>query len=293
MSFAHLHVHTEYSILDGFSNIKNLVKRAAELEMPALAITDHGTMFGVVDFYHAAKDVGVKPIIGVEGYMAARGMKDRVPQFDKRSSHLLLLAENQIGYQNLLKITSAAQLEGFYYFPRIDHDFLAAHSEGLIATSGCMAAEIPRAINQGNLEDTKKKIDWYYDVFGPDNFFLELQEHDIPELLDINKALLELGQGGLGGNPGNLLHSRNDQQPWLQLGHLFVIQTIMQEYPHVDARSGLSQHISHVQGGQGKDGQDQQGGTHDQNGDTGGQLPSVEPREGLPDQIGDLVFLKH
>ncbi|MFL7812918.1 MAG: DNA polymerase III subunit alpha [Anaerolineales bacterium] len=193
MSFAHLHVHTEYSILDGFSNIKKLVKRAKEMDMPALAITDHGTMFGVVDFYHAAISEGVKPIIGVEGYLAARGMQDRDPQFDKRSSHLLLLAENQTGYQNLLKISSAAQLNGFYYFPRIDHDFLAAHSEGIIATSGCMAAEIPRALKQGRLEDARKKLDWYYEVFGPENFFLELQEHDIPELKDINRALVEMG----------------------------------------------------------------------------------------------------
>jgi len=161
--------------------------------MPALAITDHGTMFGVVDFYHAAKEVGINPIIGVEGYLAARGMKDRDPQFDKRSSHLLLLAENQTGYKNLLKIASAAQLEGFYYFPRIDHEFLAAHSQGIIATSGCMAAEIPRAINQGRHEDAQKKLDWYYEVFGKDNFFLELQQHEIPELENINKALVELG----------------------------------------------------------------------------------------------------
>jgi len=193
MSFAHLHVHTEYSILDGFSNIKALVKRAKELDMPALAITDHGTMYGVVDFYHAAKEVDIKPIIGVEGYLAARGMKDRDPQQDKRSSHLLLLAENQTGYKNLLKIATASQLDGFYYRPRIDHDFLAAHSEGLIATSGCMAAEIPRAINQGNLERAQKKLDWYYDVFGPDNFFLELQQHEIPELEKINKNLVEMG----------------------------------------------------------------------------------------------------
>lgn len=193
MSFAHLHVHTEYSILDGFSNINSLVKRAKELDMPALAITDHGTMFGVVDFYHAALEVGIKPIIGVEGYLAARGMNDREPQLDKRSSHLLLLAENQAGYKNLLKIASAAQLEGFYYFPRIDHEFLAAHSEGLIATSGCMAAEIPRAINQGQTEDARKKLDWYYEVFGRDNFYLELQQHDIPELENINRALIELG----------------------------------------------------------------------------------------------------
>ena len=188
MSFAHLHVHTEYSLLDGFSNIQKLVKRAAELEMPAIAITDHGTMFGVIDFYEAAKKQGIKPIIGIEAYMAARRMHDRDSRLDKKSSHLMLLAENQTGYQNLLKIASAAQLEGFYYYPRIDHEFLAAHAEGIIATSGCMAAEIPRAINQGNLDDARKKLDWYYDVFGPDNFFLELQEHNIPELLTINKG---------------------------------------------------------------------------------------------------------
>ena len=193
MSFAHLHVHTEYSILDGLSNINALVKRAKELEMPALAITDHGTMYGVVDFYYAAKEVDLKPIIGVESYLAARGMKDRDPQQDKRSSHLLLLAENQTGYKNLLKIATASQLDGFYYRPRIDHDFLAAHSEGLIATSGCMAGEIPRAINQENLEIARKKMDWYFDVFGPDNFFLELQEHEIPELEKINKTLVEMG----------------------------------------------------------------------------------------------------
>ena len=193
MSFAHLHVHTEYSILDGFSNIKDLVQRAKDLDMPAIAITDHGTMFGVVDFYHAAKEVGIKPIIGVEGYMAARGMSDRDPQFDKRSSHLLLLAENQAGYKNLLKIASASQMKGFYYFPRVDHEFLAAHSEGIIATSGCMAAEIPRAIKQGKLEDAKAKLDWYYEVFGRDNFFLELQSHEIPELEKINQALVEMG----------------------------------------------------------------------------------------------------
>ncbi len=193
MSFAHLHVHTEYSILDGFSNIKGLVQRAKDLDMPAIAITDHGNMFGAVDFYHAAKEVGVKPIIGFEGYMAARGMKDRIPQFDKRSSHLLLLAENQVGYKNLLKIASASQMEGFYYFPRVDHDFLAAHSEGIIATSGCMAGEIPRAINQGKMEDAKAKLDWYYEVFGPENFFLELQSHEIPELEKINRTLVEMG----------------------------------------------------------------------------------------------------
>ena len=124
MTFAHLHVHTEYSLLDGFSNIKKLVKRAHEMEMPALAITDHGTMFGVIEFYQAAKETGIKPVIGLEAYLAARSMREHDPKEDRKSSHLLLLAENETGYRNLLQIASAAQLEGFYYYPRIDKDFL-------------------------------------------------------------------------------------------------------------------------------------------------------------------------
>jgi len=192
MSFTHLHVHTEYSLLDGFSNIKKLVKRAKELEMPALAITDHGTMFGVIEFYNTALKEGIKPIIGIETYMAARKMTDKEGREDKKSSHLLLLAENETGYHNLLKIASAAQLEGFYYFPRIDKDFLATHAEGLIATTGCMAAEVPRLIEEGRIEDARKQLDWYYDVFGKQNFFMELQKHDISELDTLNKNLLEL-----------------------------------------------------------------------------------------------------
>src|SRR5512140_1806318 len=193
MSFAHLHVHTEYSMLDGFSNIKKLMKRVKELEMPAVAITDHGTMFGVIDFYKAAKSEGIKPIIGVETYLAARGMNDRDSKLDRSSYHLLLLAENETGYKNLLKISSAAQLEGFYYFPRIDHNFLAAHSEGLICTSGCMSAEIPRALLNDNPEEAVRRMNWYYDVFGPDRFFVELQQHDIKEITDLNRRLVEMG----------------------------------------------------------------------------------------------------
>ncbi|MGE5224337.1 MAG: DNA polymerase III subunit alpha, partial [Omnitrophica WOR_2 bacterium] len=194
MSFVHLHVHSEYSLLDGFSNIKKLVKRAKEMDMPALALTDHGTMFGVIDFYNAAMAEGIKPIIGVESYMAARSMQERDAKEDKKSSHLLLLAENETGYKNLLQIASKAQLEGFYYFPRIDHDFLAQHSEGLICTSGCMSAEIPRLIQQENLDAARRQLDWYYDVFGPNRFYLELQQHDIPELANINKMLVDLGR---------------------------------------------------------------------------------------------------
>ncbi|MBN2118023.1 MAG: DNA polymerase III subunit alpha [Anaerolineales bacterium] len=193
MSFAHLHVHTEYSMLDGFSNIRKLIKRVKELGMPAVAITDHGTMFGVMDFYKAATSEGIKPVIGVEAYMAARGMTDRDPKLDRSSYHLLLLAENETGYKNLLKISSAAQLEGFYYYPRIDHDFLAAHSEGIICTSGCMSAEIPRALLNDNPEEAVRRMNWYYDVFGPDRFFVELQQHNIKEITDLNRKLVELG----------------------------------------------------------------------------------------------------
>ena len=174
MSFVHLHVHSEYSLLDGFSNITKMVQRAKEMGMPALALTDHGTMFGVMEFYNATTKAGIKPIIGVEAYLAARGMTDRDPQLDKKSSHLLLLAKNETGYKNLLKIASAAQLDGFYYFPRVDHDFLAQHAEGLICTSGCMSAEIPRLIQRENLEAARQQLDWYYEVFGAENFYLEL-----------------------------------------------------------------------------------------------------------------------
>jgi DNA polymerase-3 subunit alpha len=194
MSFVHLHVHSEYSLLDGFSNIKKLVARASELGMPAIALTDHGTMFGAIDFYNAARAVNIKPIIGVEAYLAARGMTQREAQLDKKSSHLLLLAENDIGYRNLLHIASSAQLDGFYYYPRIDKELLARHAEGLICTSGCMAAEVPRLIAQGDLEAARKQLDWYYEVFGPERFFLELQQHDIEELESINKNLLDLGR---------------------------------------------------------------------------------------------------
>ncbi len=193
MTFVHLHVHTEYSLLDGFSNIKKLVKRAKEMDMPALAITDHGTMFGVIEFYHAAKEAGVKPIIGLEAYLAARSMKEHDAKEDRKSSHLLLLAENETGYQNLLQIASAAQLDGFYYYPRIDKEFLSSHAAGLICSSGCMSAEVPRLIKQGQVEAARRSLDWYYDLFGKDNFYFELQQHDSPELEQINRTLMELG----------------------------------------------------------------------------------------------------
>ncbi len=193
-NFVHLHVHTEYSLLDGLSRIDKLVDRAKELNMPSLAITDHGTMFGVMEFYRAAKSAGIRPIIGVEAYMARRSMQDRDPKLDKRPYHMLLLAKNQAGYKNLLKLASAAQLDGYYYRPRIDRELLAAHSEGLVATSGCLAAQIPSLIMEGRDDEAREQIGWYQDVFGKENFYLELQQHDIPELETLNKWLLEYGK---------------------------------------------------------------------------------------------------
>ncbi len=193
MSFAHLHVHSEYSLLDGFSNVKKLVVRAKEMGMDSIALTDHGTMFGIMEFYNAAKAAQVKPIVGVEIYMAPRGMKDRDPQADKKAFHLVLLAENETGYKNLLRLASAAQLEGFYYSPRIDHDLLAQHTEGLICTTACMSGEVPRYIQQGNLDAARRTLDWYFELFGPEHYYLELQDHNIPELAQVNKSLLELG----------------------------------------------------------------------------------------------------
>ncbi|MCB8945534.1 MAG: DNA polymerase III subunit alpha [Ardenticatenaceae bacterium] len=190
--FVHLHVHSEYSLLDGLSRINELVNRAVELNQPAIALTDHGAMYGTMPFYRACKQAGVKPIIGIETYLSLRKMTDKDPQLDKDRRHMLLLAQNQTGYLNLLEVASTAQLEGYYYKPRIDRAFMAKFNEGLIATTGCMAAEIPQAINQGNMKLAHQLLGEYVDIFGRDRLFVELQEHSIPELSEINKKLIEI-----------------------------------------------------------------------------------------------------
>ena len=162
-----------------------LVKRAAALGYRALALTDHGVMFGILHFYHAARKAGIKPIVGCEIYVAPRGMADRDSQQDGKPTHLLLLAENQAGYHNLMQIATAAQLEGFYYKPRVDRDFLAAHAGGLIALSSCGSGEVPRLLQRGLPERAAQAAAWYRDVFGPDGFFLELQEHDLPDMVAV------------------------------------------------------------------------------------------------------------
>jgi DNA polymerase-3 subunit alpha len=225
MSFVHLHVHSEFSLLDGLSRIPALVQRARELEMPALALTDHGAMFGVVDFYHAAHKAGIKPIIGMEAYLAPNGMRDRDPGRDGRAFHLLLLAENDTGYRNLLAIATASQLEGFYYRPRIDHEYLAAHAEGLICTSGCLSGEVPRALLEGRQQAASSLLDWYFEVFGRQRFFLELQHHDLPELPEVNRQLLDLGaRYGAQFVATNDVHYINPQDAELQ-DILLCIQT--------------------------------------------------------------------
>ena len=192
MSFVHLHCHSEYSMLDGYSRVKGLAKRAKELEMPAIALTDHGVMHGAIEFFDACVDAGVKPIIGIESYLTkwGRGMKDRDSQIDRQPYHLLLLAQNNTGYQNLMRMATLSQLEGFYYRPRVDHATLKEYSEGVICSSGCLAAEVPRLISQGQEEAAKKQLLWYREVFG-DRFYVELQEHDIDELNTANKLLIE------------------------------------------------------------------------------------------------------
>ncbi len=180
--FVHLHNHSEYSLLDGACKLPELIQRTKELDMPAIALTDHGALFGAMEFYFAAQKAGIKPIIGVETYICPN-------RFEKSSTggnrgeyanHLLLLAKNETGYRNLVKLSSIAYCEGFYYRPRIDHEILTKYSEGLIATSGCLAAEIPSALLNDDDEGAWKKAVWYKDLFG-DDFYIELQWHNLPE----------------------------------------------------------------------------------------------------------------
>jgi DNA polymerase-3 subunit alpha len=189
--FVHLHVHSEYSLLDGLGRIAQLTRRAAELGQPALALTDHGVMHGAIEFVRAAHAAGIKPLVGVEAYITQHGrpMSGRDPELDKGRHHLLLLAHNMTGYRNLLQICTDAQMNGYYYRPRIDADYLAAHSDGLICTSGCLAAELPTLLKNGQEAKALERLHWYRDVFGPDRWYVEFQEHDIPELTAVNKRL--------------------------------------------------------------------------------------------------------
>ena len=188
--FVHLHLHTEYSLLDGACRLDKLMERAHELKFPALAITDHGAMHGVIEFYQAARAKGIKPIIGCEVYVAPGSRLERKKVEGDKYHHLGLLAKDETGYKNLIKLTTAAHLEGYYYKPRIDKEILAAHSEGLIALSGCLASEIPDLIMKDQINKARDAVDFFKQTLGADNFFLELQNHGIPEQVKVNKLLI-------------------------------------------------------------------------------------------------------
>lgn len=192
MGFTHLHVHTEYSLLDGAARIKDLISRTKELGMEAIAITDHGSMFGVIDFYKEAKKQGIKPIIGCEVYTAARTMKDKEVDKDKYQGHLVLLAETEQGYRNLMEIVSASYTEGFYYKPRVDHDLLRKYSEGLIALSACLAGDVQRKLMRNDYQGAKEEALRFLDIFGEGNFFLELQDQGLEEELNILPYMKQL-----------------------------------------------------------------------------------------------------
>lgn len=194
INFTHLHVHTEYSLLDGSSKISELVARAKELGMDSIAITDHGVMYGVIDFYRACKEEGIKPIIGCEVYVAARKRTDKDSHLDSSIYHLVLLAENQVGYKNLMKLVSKAFVEGFYYKPRIDLELLEQYSEGIIGTSACLGGQVQSAILNVSYDKAKEIALRYNDIFGQGNFYLELQDHGYKEQKQVNQELIRLNK---------------------------------------------------------------------------------------------------
>lgn len=197
--FVHLHVHSEYSLLDGACRIKSLVKQAKELGQTAIAVTDHGVMYGIIDFYKEAKANGIKPIVGCEVYVAPRSRWDKVHKIDTSPYHLVLLCKNETGYRNLIKLVSRGFTEGFYFKPRIDRELLAQHSQGLIALSACLAGEVPRALTAGDYERAKEAAIFYRDLFGPENYFIELQNHGIQNQQRIIPQLKRLaGEIGVG-----------------------------------------------------------------------------------------------
>ena len=190
-SFVHLHLHTEFSLLDGANRIDELLDRAQELHMPAVAMTDHGNMFGAMKFYHAARERGINPILGCEAYISPTTRFDRTKQgISAVAHHLTLLATNYEGYQNLARLISKAHLEGFYYRPRIDKDLLAQHAAGLIGLTGCLKGEVNGHILGEDLRKAADALDSYRQIFGPDNFFVELMSHGVDGQTQVNRQLL-------------------------------------------------------------------------------------------------------
>ena len=192
-NFVHLHVHSEFSLLDGANRIKDLPVRAKELGMDAIAITDHGVMFGVIDFYKACKANGIKPIIGCEVYVAPRTRFDKEPNIDNKYNHLILLAKNNEGYKNLSKLVSLGFTDGYYYKPRIDKEILEKYHEGLICCSACLAGEVPQTIIREGIEKAEEKALWYKNLFG-DDYYLEIQANSIRDQIVVNQKLIQLSR---------------------------------------------------------------------------------------------------
>src|SRR5579864_7014459 len=188
-SFVHLHLHTEYSLLDGAVRMRELMRKAAEFKMPAVAMTDHGNLFGAIEFYQEAQRAGIKPIIGCEAYIAPRSHKEKANSMRESAYHFTLLAENEIGYRNLVKLISIAHLDGFHYRPRIDKNLLAQHSSGLIGLSGCLAGEVNSALQANKIDIAKKAAAEYRDILGRENYFIELHDHGMEEQRSCNAIL--------------------------------------------------------------------------------------------------------
>ena len=244
-SFVHLHLHTEYSLLDGSIRMKELMKKAAEFKMPAVAMTDHGNLFGAIEFYQEAQRAGVKPIIGCEAYVARGSHKDRPGSRRDSAYHFTLLAENETGYRNLVKLVTAAHLDGFHYAPRIDKEMLAERSAGLIGLSGCLAGEINSAIQANNIEKAKQSAAEYRDILGAENFFIELHDHGMEEQRKCNSALpqiaRDLGIGLVAANDVHFLrrsdHQAHDVMLCIGTGKMVQDETRMRYVPELYFKS--------------------------------------------------------
>src|SRR5437660_1336041 len=244
-SFVHLHLHTEYSLLDGSIRMKELMKKAAEFKMPAVAITDHGNLFGAIEFYQEAQRASVKPIIGCEAYIAPGSHKDRPASRRDAAYHITLLAENDTGYRNLVKLVTAGHLDGFHYAPRIDKELLAARSSGLIGLSGCLAGEVNSAIQANNIEKAKQSAAQYRDIFGAQNFFIELHDHGIEEQRKCNSVLpkiaRDLGIGLVAANDVHFLrrsdHQAHDVMLCIGTGKMVQDETRMRYVPELYFKS--------------------------------------------------------
>jgi DNA polymerase-3 subunit alpha len=244
-SFVHLHLHTEYSLLDGAVRMKELMKKAVEFKMPAVAMTDHGNLFGAIEFYQEAKRAGIKPIIGCEAYIAPKSHKDRPGSMRESAYHFTLLAQNETGYRNLVKLLSTAHLDGFHYRPRIDKELLAAHSSGLIGLSGCLASEVNSAIQANKLDSAKQSAAEYRDILGAENFFIELHDHGMEEQRQCNCVLpqmaKDLGVGLVAANDVHFLrrsdHAAHDVMLCIGTGKMVADERRMHYKPELYFKS--------------------------------------------------------